>query len=103
MSRAHALVGAIVLLEMCFNRFLYTNLWSNVRVTHDNFWTYFLKAFNCLLSLWVASLVALSHNWSLVIDLAACMNVQVTDLPIILGNQVSYIFNLDYLCLVVCT
>ena len=75
------------MVEVFFIRFLYTNVWANVGLAYDDFWTHLLKVFNSCLTLWVAAVTIVSNNWSYKLDLAICMGKDVHLMEDILDNR----------------
>ena len=77
----------VFLVQGCLIRYLYTKVWTNVGITHDAFWTHWVKVFNVTLTIWFFANSVLSNEWYFQMELAICMNVESEDIPSIMGKK----------------
>ena len=82
------IAAPIMLVEIFLVRFLYTNVWTNVSLTYDAFWTNFLRVFNLCLTIYTATICIVSNNRAFMLDLAICMRKDIDEVDAIIGWQV---------------
>ena len=81
-------VCIIFLFEICLTRYLYHNIWSNVGIAYDAFWTHWLKVFNVAMTAWLLANAMVSNEWYFQIELGICMRKNTKDIPSLMGEKV---------------